>query len=338
MTAQAQKTGKDTGGGVLVTGAAGFIGKSLIAELARDKSINSEIVALDMRDVSSHDRLPNVTYVTGDIRDPALKEIFAEHAPRTVVHLASIVAVGGDPQRDWEIDVLGTKNVLLASLNAGVEHLIVTSSGAAYGYHADNPIPLSEDDPLRGNEDFPYARNKREVEEMLTEWHELYPAIEQTVFRPCTVLGPTTNNQITAMFERPVVMGLTGTSTPFSLIADTDVVDALVKAVRQPKPGIYNLSSDGFLSLRDIARLNHKPYFAIPPAILKAALWLLHALRITELTPGNVKFIQYRPVLSNEKLKSEFGFTPQHNAAEVFERYRAGRAEREVSSRAEHVK
>ncbi len=280
-----------------------------------------------MRDVASSDRLANVTYVTGDIRDPALKEIFQKHSPRTVVHLASVVAVGGDPQRDWEIDVLGTKNVLQASLNAGVEHLVVTSSGAAYGYHADNPVPLSEDDALRGNEDFPYARNKREVEEMLTEWRDLYPHFEQTVFRPCTVLGPTTDNQITAMFERPVVMGLTGTSTPFSLIADTDVVDALVQAVRRPQPGIYNLSSDGFLSLRDIAKLNRKPYFAIPPAILKSALWLLHTLRLTKLTAGNVKFIQYRPVLSNDRLKTKFGFSPRHNAAEVFERYRSGRAE-----------
>ncbi len=314
-------------GGVLVTGAAGFIGHSLIASLAGDKSTNSEIVALDVREVEPSDRLANVTYVSADIRDPKLKDIFAEHRPRTVVHLASVVAVGGDPQRDWEIDVLGTKNVLLASLNAGVEHLIVTSSGAAYGYHADNPVPLSEDDALRGNEDFPYARNKREVEEMLVEWRDLYPDLEQTVFRPCTVLGPTTNNQITAMFERPVVMGLSGTATPFSLIADTDVVDALVQAVKRPKPGIYNLSSDGMLSLRDIAKLNHKPYVAIPPALLKVALWVLHALRVTELTPGNVKFIQYRPVLSNDRLKSEFGFSPQHNAVEVFERYRAGRAE-----------
>lgn len=325
MTSSAQS--RETGGGVLVTGAAGFIGKSLIAQLACDRSTNSEIVALDLRDVALSERLANVTYVTGDIRDPGLKGILEEHRPRTVVHLASVVAVGGDPQRDWEIDVLGTKNVLQASLNAGVEHLVVTSSGAAYGYHADNPVPLSEDDPLRGNEDFPYARNKREVEEMLTEWRELYPHFEQTVFRPCTVLGPTTDNQITAMFERPMVMGLTGTSTPFSLIADTDVVDALVQAVQRPKPGIYNLSSDGMLSLREIAKLNHKPYFAIPPAILKSALWLLHALRLTKLTAGNVKFIQYRPVLSNDRLKSEFGFSPRHNAAEVFERYRSGRAE-----------
>jgi UDP-glucose 4-epimerase len=314
-------------GVVLVTGAAGFIGRSLVAELARN-GVNSEIVALDMREVVADDRLTDVTYVTGDIRDPALKDLFQEHRPQTVVHLASVVAVGGDPQRDWEIDVLGTKNVLQCCVDAGAEHLIVTSSGAAYGYYADNPVPLHEDDPLRGNADFPYARNKREVEEMLVEWHDLYPHLEQTVFRPCTVLGPATNNQITAMFERPVVLGLSGTSTPFSLIADSDVVAALVQAVRHPKPGTYNLAGDGTLSLREIAELNGKIYAAVPPGLLKSVLWLLKASGLSGLGPGAVKFVQYRPVLANEKLKAEFGFAPRYNAREVFERYRDGRAER----------
>ncbi len=313
-------------GVVLVTGAAGFIGRSLIAELARSGT-NSEIVALDMREVVVQERLSNVTYVTGDIRDLALRAIFQERRPQTVVHLASVVAVGGDPERDWEIDVLGTKNVLQCCVDAGVDHLVVTSSGAAYGYYADNPVPLHEDDPLRGNADFPYARNKREVEEMLVEWHDLYPHLEQTVFRPCTVLGPTTNNQITAMFERPIVLGLSGTSTPFSLIADSDVVDALVRAVRHPKPGTYNLAGDGVLSLREIAALNRKLYVAIPPGPLKFLLWLLKSLRVTKLGPGAVKFVQYRPVLANHKLKVEFGFTPHYHAREVFERYRDGRAE-----------
>jgi len=314
-------------GGVLVTGAAGFIGKSLIAELARI-NLNSEIFALDVREVPAHERFANVTYLCGDVRDPALRDVFGVRRPQTVVHLASVVAVGGDPQRDWEIDVLGTKNVLQSSLDAGIEHLIVTSSGSAYGYHADNPVPLHETDPLRGNADFPYARNKREVEEMLIEWHDLHPDLKQTVFRPCTVLGPTTDNQITAIFERPVVMGVSGTATPFSLIADSDVVAALVQAVHQPRPGIYNLAGDGTLSLREIAELNHKPYVTIPPALLKSALWLLHLLRVTKLGPGHTKFIQYRPVLSNDRLKSEFGFTPDYDARQVFERYRVGRAER----------
>jgi hypothetical protein len=99
-------------------------------------------------------------------------------------------------------------------------------------------------------------------------------------------LGPTTNNQITAIFERPIVMGVSGTATPFSLIADSDVVDALVQAVRQPKAGTYNLAGDGTLSLREIAELNHRPYISIPPWLLKSALWLLHLLRLTTARAG----------------------------------------------------
>lgn len=311
---------------VLVTGAAGFIGSALLRELARLP--DTRVTALDLREVAAGDRVAGVAYETADIRAVRLKEIIARVQPRTVVHLASVVAVGGDPRRDYEIDVLGTRNVLEACLAAGVQHLIVTSSGAAYGYHADNPVPLRESDPLRGNADFPYAGNKREVEEMLARWRTEHPQLRQTVFRPCTVLGPATDNQITAMFERPAVIGLSGTATPFSLIADSDVVAALAQAVRDGRGGVYNLAGDGTLSLREIARLNGKPYLPIPPAVLKGVLWLLQTLRLSKLGPGNVKFIQYRPVLDNNRLKTEFGYTPRYDARAAFERYRDGRRER----------
>lgn len=310
---------------VLVTGAAGFIGSALLDVLANGDF--GPVTALDLREVPMSQRLANITYEHGDIRNPALKDIIIRIRPRTVVHLASVVAVGGDERRDYEIDVLGTRNVLEACRHAGVRHLIVTSSGAAYGYHADNPVPLRETDPLRGNEDFPYARNKREVEEMLARWRSEHPALKQTIFRPCTVLGPTTNNQITALFERPVVTGLSGTATPFSLIADRDVVAALAQAVGSGKAGIYNLAGDGTLSLREIAQLNGKPFVPIPPTIMRGALRLLSALGLTRLTPENVKFIQYRPVLDNTRLKSDFGYTPELDARAVFERYRDQRAD-----------
>jgi UDP-glucose 4-epimerase len=310
--------------GVLITGAAGFIGSALLRALAGSDA--GQVTALDLREVPTAERFAGIAYEQGDIRDPVLKEMIARVKPRTVVHLASVVAVGGDERRDYEIDVLGTRNVLEACLAAGVQHLIVTSSGAAYGYHADNPVPLRETDPLRGNEDFPYARNKREVEEMLARWRDEHPQLQQTIFRPCTVLGPTTNNQITALFERPVVTGLSGTATPFSLIADSDVVAVLAQAVRTGKAGIYNLAGDGTLSLREIAKLNGKRFVPIPRAIMRGALRLLNTLGLTKLTAENVKFIQYRPVLDNARLKSEFGYTPEFDARAVFERYRDQRA------------
>ncbi len=302
---------------VLITGAAGFIGRALTSAL---KSAHY-VVALDLREVPEEQRLPGVTYATGDIGDPKLAATFRTYKPETVVHLASVVAAGGDPARDYAIDVLGTKNVLEASLAASARHVVVTSSGAAYGYYADNPVPLRESDALRGNEDFPYSRHKRLVEEMLAEWREKYPQLRQTVFRPCTVLGPGTNNQITAIFARPVVVGLSGTTTPFSLISELDVVDALAKAVNESRTGVFNLAGDGTLSLREIAEILGKKFLPLPPALLKSALWILNKLRLTTLGPEHVKFIQYRPVLANEKLKSEFGYAPHYDARAVFDRY-----------------
>lgn len=305
--------------GIFVTGAAGFIGRGLVTALSADAT--QPVIAFDLREVPEAERLPNVIYIAGDIRDAGLAAHLQQHRPHCVVHLASVVAAGGDEQRDYEIDVKGTGNVLRGCVAAGVRHLVVTSSGAAYGYHPDNPVPLRETDTLRGNEDFSYARNKRLVEELLARGRAEHPELKQTVFRPCTVLGPGTANQITAMFRRPLVLGLTGTATPFSLIADSDVIAALLKAARGGPAGVFNLAGDGTLSLAQIAAKLGKPYLAIPPAVLKSALWLLNKLGVTKLGPQHVKFIQYRPVLDNAALKTGFGYVPQLDATAVFERY-----------------
>jgi UDP-glucose 4-epimerase len=307
---------------VLITGAAGFIGSALVTALKG----THYVVALDLRDLPEEKRLPGVTYVACDITDPKLIDAFQTYKPDIVVHLASVVAAGGHPDRDYAIDVLGTKNVLDAARAARARQIVVTSSGAAYGYHADNDVPLTENSPLRGNEDFPYSRHKRLVEEMLAEARTQHPELTQTVFRPCTVLGPGTKNQITAIFERPVIVGLTGSTTPFSLIAETDVVAALVKAVVEERAGVFNLAGDGTLSLREIAELLQKRYLPIPPWLLRTVLWALNKLRLTALRPEHVKFIQFRPVLANEKLKKAFGYEPRLNALEVFKRYLANKA------------
>ncbi len=305
---------------VLVTGAAGFIGATLVRRLAGGEA---PVVALDLR---SGPDLPGVSWVTADIRDPALADLFRAHRPLVVVHLASVVAAGGDPARDYAIDVEGTANVAAASLACGARRLVVTSSGAAYGYHPDNPVPLAETDALRGNENFPYARHKRLVEEHLVALRRDHPELEQVIFRPCTVLGPTVRNQITAIFERPVVTGLSGNATPFSFIADEDVVAALIHAIGAGPPGVYNLAGDGTVSLREIAAALGKPFLALPPALMRGAIGLLRGLGLTRLEPAQVAFIQYRPVLDNTALKRDFGFTPRHSSRAAFELYARGRS------------
>ena len=137
---------------VLVTGGDGFLGRSVVAALAAETRFD-RLVALDVREVPAERRVARVTYRQQDVRDAAIAQTIAEHAIDTVVHLASIVTPGKGSNRAFEhsVDVGGTRNVLEACVARGVRHVVVSSSGAAYGYHADNPAWITEDHPLRGN-------------------------------------------------------------------------------------------------------------------------------------------------------------------------------------------
>jgi len=314
---------------VLVTGAAGYVGSQLVAALAaqalRDGSGNT-VVALDLRLPAQ--RLPRVEYVAMDVRAAELAALFATRQPQIVVHLASIVTPGPRSRRAFEysVDVGGTANVLQACRAAAVRRLVVSSSGAAYGYHADNPPWITEDVPLRGNEAFAYAHHKRLVEEMLARWRREQPQLEQVVLRIGTILGQTVDNQITALFDKPRLIAIRGSASPFVFVWDQDVVAALRHAVDGGPPGIYNLAGDGALSLADIAQRLGKRRLVLPAALLRGALATLKLLRLTRYGPEQVDFLRYRPVLDNTRLKAVFGYRPQLTSEQVFELYRAARS------------
>jgi UDP-glucose 4-epimerase len=223
------------------------------------------------------------------------------------------------------VDVLGTKNVLEACIAAGVRRIIVTSSGAAYGYHADNPAWLTEDDPVRGNEEFAYSYHKRLVEEMLAEYRRTHPSLEQVVLRVGTILGETTRNQITALFEKPRLLALKGSASPFVFIWDQDVVGAIEHAIFGGPAGIYNVAGDGALGIQQIAARLGKRCITLPPVALRAVLAVLHPLGLSQYGPEQVNFLRYRPVLDNRRLKEVFGYVPRLTSAEVFELFRKSR-------------
>jgi len=306
---------------VLVTGGAGYIGSRLVARLAADRGEVETLVSLDLHAVADAERLAGVEYATGDIRGPEVADLLKEHAVDTVVHLAAIVTPGPGMSREllYSIDVGGTENVARACLGAGVRRLIVTSSGAAYGYHADNPVPLSEDDPLRGNPEFAYSDHKRQVEELLARLRREHPELEQLIFRPGTILGAGTDNQITALFDRAFLLGVQGSETPFVFIWDEDVVACLLKGIRGGRAGIYNLAGDGAMTLDEIAAATGKRRLALPAWLIRGALGILQPLGLSQYGPEQVDFLRYRPVLSNARLVDEFGYTPRRTSREVFE-------------------
>jgi UDP-glucose 4-epimerase len=306
---------------ILVTGASGYLGSLLIEKLSMEKEalgINN-LVATDVRPL--HKALSNVAFEKLDVREKNAGEIFKKYNIDCVVHLASIVTPGKKSNREFEysVDVDGTKNILSACLEAKVKRIIISSSGAAYGYYPENKIPLVEENPIRGNYEFAYSHHKKLVEEELKKYRENHPELEQTIFRITTILGTNVNNQITDLFKKPVQIGIPKNEIGFSFIWDVDAVDCFKYSIFSKKTGIYNLSGDGYVNITERAKALKKVVVYIPAVVLEKTLLVLKKFGLSQYGPEQVLFLKYRPILNNKKLKSEFGFIPKKNSHEVFD-------------------
>jgi UDP-glucose 4-epimerase len=308
---------------VLVTGGSGFLGSSVVRGLA---GAGHEVVSADLRVPAAP--VPGVRHVVMDVTSPArVTEVVGEAHPEVVVHLASIVTPGPGSTRELEraVDVDGTRHVLDACLEHGVRRVVVSSSGAAYGYHPDNGAGnggwITEDQPLRGNEEFAYSHHKRLVEELLAG----YPSLEQVVLRIGTILGASVDNQITALFERKRLLRIRGSESPFVFVWDTDVVAVIEQAVTGPVTGVFNVAGDGAVTIAEIAALLEKPVLTIPEPVLRAALAIGSRLGLTAYGPEQTRFLQYRPVLDNTRLKTVFGYTPTRTSRQAFDEWRGAR-------------
>lgn len=303
---------------VLITGGGGFLGSHVAAALAARDDVET-VVAADLR---AGDPSTGVTVAPLDVTDAAaIAPLLRQHRIDTVVHLAAIVNPGRDVEQEYRVDVTGSANVLAACVDTGVRRIVVSSSGAAYGYHADNPDWIDETQPLRGNDAFPYARHKRLVEEMLAEYRAAHPALEQVVFRIGTILGPTVRNQITALWNGNRILRISGAESPFVFIWVDDVAAAMVRAATDGPPGIFNVAGDGRMTVAEIAARLGKPSLVVPAWMLSAALRMGRMLRLTEHGPEKVPFLRYRPVLANGRLKDDFGYEPARTTLEAFEEY-----------------
>jgi UDP-glucose 4-epimerase len=309
MTAHASRA-------VAVLGASGYIGGKVIAALARDRRSLERIVALDVREPDRSQRLEGVVHETLDVRSARLAEVLADHRVDTVVHLAAIVAppAGMTCPQQYGIDVDGTHNVLEACKETGVGHVTVLSSGAVYGAQTGDATPLKEDAPLRDDE-WLYARHKRLVEELLARYRAQHPSLAQLIFRPAIALGRETKNQISAFFEKPLLFDIAERPARFSFVLDDDLTACV----------IFNVAADGTMDALEIARHTGARRVCVGAGSLCRWIRLLRFFGLTQYAPEQVAFLRHRPVLANDALKREFGFSPTLTSKQVFETWWSSR-------------
>jgi len=305
---------------LLVTGAAGCLGQGLVNKLLKDDSV--EIYATDIKE-NPFNNSDNLHYQRFDLRDEAFTQWVNTVKPEQIIHLASILQISPQMTREqaYEIDVTATKKLLETSVAVAVKKFIITTSGAAYGYFKENKDIITEQRQPKGNQDYFYSAHKAEVESILANYRVEQPQLNQLILRPGAILGPDFDGPIVNFLQQKMITGVMGYPGPFNFIWSEDVVDYIIEGMMTDITGEYNVAGDGILSMVQIAKKLNKLYLPLPALLIQTALAIAKPLGLTQYGPEQVKFIKYRPVLSNEKIKASFKHQPRYSSEQVMDAF-----------------
>jgi UDP-glucose 4-epimerase len=225
----------------LVTGAAGFIGSTLVDRLLAD---GHTVVGVDdlssgrSENLGQAERHAEFEFAKADIVDADLIGLLADTGPEVIFHLAAQISVRhsvDDPPFDATVNVVGTVRLAEAARRAGVRKVVHTSSGGSI-YGAPPSYPTSEDAPT--DPASPYAAGKVAGEVYLNTFRNLY-GLECSHIAPANVYGPRQDPHgeagVVAIFTQALLAGRPtrifgdGTDTRDYVFVD-DVVDAFVRA------------------------------------------------------------------------------------------------------------
>ena len=314
---------------VAVTGPTGEIGISAIESLEQHPEV-ARIIGMARRpfDPSAHG-WTKTEYRRGDILDRAAVDALVADAD-VVVHLAFIIM--GSREESARVNLSGTRNVFEATVaSPRSRRLVYTSSVAAYGYHSDNPVPITEEVPPRGSPEHYYSEQKAACEAALAEI-TTGTTLEVFVLRPCIVAGPKAPalaeampwNQLPGAVRKvfqvvPLLKPpIPDPGTPLQLVHHDDVAAAIaLAATTSAAPGAYNIAGDGVLSMSDVAEALGARPVRVPRVAMSAASEVLARLPFV---PSALEWLHVgrtSVVMDTSKAKSQLGWTPKYTAAET---------------------
>ena len=314
---------------VAVTGPTGEIGVSAVTALEREPAVE-KIIGMARRPFDPVScGWVKTTYQQGDITDREAVDALVAEAD-VVVHLAFIIM--GSRDESQRINLEGTRNVFEATVAAQrPRRLVYTSSVAAYGYHSDNTVPLTEDVPTRGTAEHYYSAQKAACEALLADITK-GSSLEVFVLRPCIVAGPRATaladampwNQLPAPVRvvtkvapvlKPVVPD---PGIPLQLVHHDDVAEAIALAATAPAPpGAYNLAGDGVVTVSEVAKaLGGRPV-RVPALAASAAS---AAISKVPFVPSMLEWLhsaRTSVVMDTTKARTQLGWRPVHSAEET---------------------
>lgn len=315
---------------VAVTGPTGTLGFGLMPLLqADDRVAHVTGVARRPFDPAAYG-WTKTEYRRGDVRDPGvLREGFRN--ADVVVHLAFQVTGAASDETIRSVNIDGTLNAFDAAVAAGARRFVYASSVAAYGFHRDNPIGMTEEWPVRPARRLFYAREKARLEQLLRDRASRPGSPALYLLRPCVVLGPhavgakSLPHGPLGVVAHAAVRWAGRTSFPVlapelpaQLVHEEDVGQALLLCVvAAGPPGAYNIAADGIVTAGTLARELGLLPIRVPSRATQAAALAVAELPFLPPVAQWVEAASHPAIMDTTRARQELGWVPRYTALET---------------------
>jgi nucleoside-diphosphate-sugar epimerase len=297
---------------VAVTGVSGFLGQRLLPLLDASPHVD-RIIGLDIRDPARRARkleFHRVDVVGSDLT-PYLREA------SSIVHLAAVLGPLPDDVLFTRVNVDGTRRVLEAATAGGVRKIVRPSSTSVYGAWANNPVPITEDAPLRPSPAYLPAIVDGECERLLAQWASAAPGRVATRLRIAPIVGAGANSLFTAVATGRAPVRVRGATPPVQVVHIDDAAAALELTTAIDLDGAYNVAADGWLAYEEAGALLASGRMPpLPEALARRVLSLSWATGLGDAPPAIVPYLMHPFVVANDRLKSA-GWKPHHSNEEA---------------------
>lgn len=311
----------------LVTGGSGYIGSRVVEQLLGLKGTAS-VVNADIRPPQFQPQGSSFRQL--DVRAPdAIAAALSEERPDVILHLAFVVDPTHDEPDMYDVNVNGTFNVLAAASAAGTPRVAVTTATMAYGPWPNNPVPITEAQPVHGHARYVFARHAAEADRIAQLWATLHRQRIMTIIRPCTVFGPGADNHLVRMWDSQSFFPDFGTGDqPTQFLHIDDCASGIVQLLDSAQAGVFNLVPDGEITWHQCAGLAGLEVRGVREESftgLTGGMWRLKMPNV-EIPPSFVDFFKYSYLASNQRIKQALpSWQPQHSSWDVFAAQMAAR-------------
>src|SRR3712207_4662033 len=203
--------------------------------------------------------------------------------------------------------------------------LFRSSSTAVYGTSPRDPAIFTEDMPAKALPRSGYAKDAIEVEGYLRGFTRRRPDVNVTLLRFANFVGPYIDTPLTRYFQLPLVPTVFGFDPRLQLLHESDGIEVLRLASTSDRPGTYNVAGDGVLLLSQAIRRAGKIAVPVPAPAVSFVGRTVRRSGVVDFSPEQMQFLNFGRVVSNDRLKEAFGYTPQYSTEAAFESFLTGR-------------